>query len=553
MRNRKGQRQFGIGNAQPRGGSALGVYLNEDRISKWSQRRRVAGRRSGGQSAAKRSVHVGLRYLLSTAHGRSKVSPLLPALFRFAQKLALGRLYQAKCARIAPGPLEVAMNAMKRNEKGQTVVFGALALTVLLGFTGMGIDMGVLRYERRLQQSAADAAAIVGANDLAYGGGVSAGAQNAAVQNGYTDASGNKVSQCANSTNIGLVCVQVYNGPGYLGAADPHNADPKYVEVVISTVQPTYFMRVFGVNQETVTARAVATSNSGGGPGSNCLYTLGLPAKEIGVDINGHPTLNAPTCGIADNGNFNTKGNALTVNAGTFGVSGTDVASGPGGSVNCQYQLNCPSYGTPSSSDPLAGLATPCSLGYACTGGTSPAGPNFTPGTYTSISMAGSGTYTFAPGIYIFDGAGISCNGSPTVNGTGVMFFFTGTAVINCTGSENVNLTAPTAGNCPSCPSQYDGILMFQDPADTNNGIGNACPPGNAKGPQLGGNTGSSYNGVLYFPADQLWLFGNSGTIAFDVVVTDSICMSGNAKFNLQGAAGLPTPVPALTKPILVE
>ena len=42
-------------------------------------------------------------------------------------------------------------------------------------------------------------------------------------------------------------------------------------------------------------------------------------------------------------------------------------------------------------------------------------------------------------------------------------------------------------------------------------------------------------------------------TMTFDVVVTDSMCMSGNATFNLQGTAGLPTPIPVLTKPILVE
>jgi uncharacterized membrane protein len=40
----------------------------------------------------------------------------------------------------------------------------AAALVVLMGFMGLGLDMGVLRYEKRLQQSAADAAAIAGAN-----------------------------------------------------------------------------------------------------------------------------------------------------------------------------------------------------------------------------------------------------------------------------------------------------------------------------------------------------------------------------------------------------
>src|SRR6516164_3968761 len=60
-----------------------------------------------------------------------------------------------------------------RADEGQALVTVALALTVLLGFTGLAVDMGVLRYEKRLQQTAADAAAIAGASNLPFGGVVS--------------------------------------------------------------------------------------------------------------------------------------------------------------------------------------------------------------------------------------------------------------------------------------------------------------------------------------------------------------------------------------------
>src|SRR5215831_6270984 len=81
---------------------------------------------------------------------------------------------------------EMGRFAMKRrNEAGQSLVFVAVGLLALLGFVGLGIDMGVLRYERRLQQSAADGAAIAGATNLAFGG-VGTGAQNAAASNGFT-------------------------------------------------------------------------------------------------------------------------------------------------------------------------------------------------------------------------------------------------------------------------------------------------------------------------------------------------------------------------------
>lgn len=182
----------------------------------------------------------------------------------------------------------------------------------------------------------------------------------------------------------------------------------------------------------------------------------------------------------------------------------------------------------------------------------------FSPGTYSSISV-GPGNFTFSPGIYILDGSsgGLNIGANAVVTGNGVMFYFTNGTTVSATGNVTVNLTAPSASNCPSCPTQYDGVLFYQDPTDTNTGLNpngtGKCPPGSLGGPSLGGNSGSSYNGVVYFPGDQLWLFGNSGTIDFAMTVADSLCMSGNATLNMQGASALPAGVSILTHPVLVE
>jgi Putative Flp pilus-assembly TadE/G-like len=433
---------------------------------------------------------------------------------------------------------------MRKNQKGQTLIFAALALTVLLGFAGLAVDMGVMRYERRLQQTAADAAAVAGASNLPYGG-IAPGAQNAATSSGYTDGSGNDISQCSNTAAVGTVCVQVNNPPaaatvnGVTIPAGPHSGDASYVEVIVATVQQTYFMRVLGVTRETVTARAVGTNVSGGGPNTGCLYTLGLPASSIeGVNINGSAWLNAPTCGIADNGNFNTKGNALVVTANTFGVTGDANISGPGGTVTCTSgQSPCPTYGMPAAADPLAYLAAPGvqtpNWGSVTTSGTM----TLSPGTYSSITFGKNSTTTLSAGIYYINGAGgVTFNGAGTVTGTGVMFYFTNGATINATGGGNkldIQLSPPTSGT-------YKGILFYQDPNDT-------------AAPSLGGDNKSFFNGVLYFPKVQLTFFGNNTSYATGIVVADAIALSGNPTVNLQGTAGLPPGVTIASNAHLVE
>ncbi len=418
-----------------------------------------------------------------------------------------------------------------------------------MGFLGLGIDMGALRYEKRLQQTAADAAALAGANNIGQGG-IVVGAQNASATNGFTDNGSGQVSNCGSTAAVGTVCVQINNPP----QSGPHSGNANYVEALVAAVHPTYFMRIFGVTQETVSARAVATNLSGGNNGG-CLYTLGAPTDGIeGVNVNGSAILNAPNCGILDNGNYNSKGNALTVRADTFGVSGDPNVSGPGGSVTCTEPGACPSYGMPAAADPLGSLTPPSNPGPSASCPSS--GPcNVTtsgtltlqPGEYSSITIGKNSVVTLAPGVYYIDGSGgVQFNGKATLTGSGVMFYFTGSASINAVGGgnqvSNIQLSAPTSGT-------YAGILMYQDPNDTNTG------PGPNKGPTLGGDDNSFFDGALYFPSDQLTFFGNSTGTGYKagIVVAGAFALSGNPTVNLLGTAGLPPGVTLVTVATLVE
>lgn len=452
----------------------------------------------------------------------------------------------------------------RKQEAGQVLFVTAASLVVLIGLLGLGIDVGMLRYDKRIQQTAADAAAVAGANNLAWEGSatVVCAGENASTANQFTDTSGGggcangALSSCTDSSAaVGTVCVQI-SDPASGPTTGPHAGNTNYVEAYVSKVQPTYFMRIFGVTKEVVTARAVATDVSGGSNAINCMYTLGPPANEIGVDPYGNTTINATSCGIVDNGNFDPKGKALQINACSFQVSGTDTGNNAG-NVDCNGQGLAPSYGSPTVQDPFANQLTAPTVGTPKTWSNS----NPVPGTYSGISIGSNANVTLQSGVYIVTGGNpLDCGSNSTLNGTaGVMFYFTNGSTLNCQGGDTLNLTAMDDSQASAAGYPKDvGILMYQDPNDTNTGIPTKgskapCPPSGNSGPQLSGNDGSALNGVLYFPGDQLYLTGTSGTTTIGPTVTYTICTGGNSTFNVQGTTGLPFTLPTLTNAILVE
>ena len=440
---------------------------------------------------------------------------------------------------------------MRKNQAGQVLVTTALGLVMLLGFAGLAVDMGVMRYQRRLQQTAADGAAIAGAVDLSFAsGGVTAGAQNNATQNGFTDGAG-----CGGGAgSVGCVSVAVNNGP----LTGPHAGDAKYVEVIVTAIQPTYFMKIFGVNSEPVKARAVAT-NVSGGSNASCLYTLGKPSSSIeGVNVQGNAHLLAPNCGISDNGNFDTTGNSYTVTSKTLGVSGGCTGNDCGNpNVTCTAfpSGQCPPLGgAPATANPLAALTPPtqplksstCPAVGACDYNSSGT-VTIQPGTYSSINIGKNSVVTMAPGLYYINGSGgLGFGGAGTLTGTGVMIYFTGTASLNkVNGGGNlpdINLTPMTAAQSSSATGsdQYAGILFYQDPADLT-------------APWFGGDNNSTFNGTVYFPTQKLNFYGNTNINFNGTVIADAVGINGNPTVNFGvSPAGIPAPA-SLTTPVLVE
>ena len=377
-----------------------------------------------------------------------------------------------------------------RDERGQTMIVTALCIASLCGMAGFAVDVGTLFRAKRNLQTAADAAAVAGADESKYGD-WKAAAKAAAAQNGITDGSGGAT-------------VTVNNPP----SSGSHASG---VEVIITVSEPTYFMKVFHLTSMNVSARAVAGLTAGSG----CIYTLGTSGTDIG--LTGTADLSMPNCGILVD---SAASNAIRM-TGSSGITAQSIGIVGGYSTTGSASMNPSAVtGIAPAPDPLAFLSAPSFNAASCladphiTGsGSHTIGPAISGGTvcYNGLSITGSGAVTLNPGLYIING-GFSMTGSGSLTGSGITFYLaapTGSASLS--GSGALNVSAPTSGT-------YNGILFFEDPSDSH-------------AMTITGSGSSNIQGIFYAPSAALSMTGSSGAnISADLVV-GSLSMTGSSNF----------------------
>jgi len=355
-------------------------------------------------------------------------------------------------------------------------------------------------------QNAADSGAVAGADELALGGStdaITAAAKDASSRNGFADGSNR-------SGGAGTVTVSVHAPP----TSGSYAANASAVEVDVSEIQNTYFMRVLGWRSVPVSTTAVAVTLGSG----SCVYSLD-PTSSGAVTVGGTASVSS-ACGLYVDSNSSSAlsvagGGAIT--APLVGVVGGTSISG-GGSTP-------PSTGIVQFGDPLAYIAAPTVSSSACSSfkGTSLSGPTASPGTYCGgISVNGGATVAFQPGLYIIDGGGLTVNGGASISGTGVTFYLTGAnksssspqnyAGVNINSTATVNFSSP----CDSSSGGIPGILFFQDRSITT-GVSST----------INGSSSSTYNGAIYFPTTTVNYSGSSGTNGFTLLVADDLKFVG--------------------------
>src|SRR5579862_8903836 len=177
----------------------------------------------------------------------------------------------------------------KRGERGFTILVYALMMVVVLGFTGLSVDVGYLQWQRRLMQSAADAAAMGALREMELGrtntqpvNDLTTAAQDDAALNGFTDGQ--------NGVSVTL------NNPPATGTFAGVNTA---AQAIISKSYPTFFMRILGTNSVTLSAQSVAQTTTSSGSIGGCIFALNPTASDA-LNLESGTTLNTSCSAISE-------------------------------------------------------------------------------------------------------------------------------------------------------------------------------------------------------------------------------------------------------------
>lgn len=394
-------------------------------------------------------------------------------------------------------------------QRGQTLPIVAIGIVLLMGFAALAVDAGYLEYKQRLQQTAADSAAIAGGWALLGGSGPQAAAQASTAINGFT--------------NDGTtVLVTATSPPG----SGPNAGNSSAVEVNITVQYPAYFSAVWGRTQNAVSTRAVATIESN--PNGPCIWALS------GDFTDNSGTISAP-CGILASKDVQINNSNVTVpSIGAEGhvsatPSGTVVSEGiPPFNDPCQTIPGCKALTAlfPYGSAPGLGPFKSC----AATAPTS--GASLTYGCYPSLS----GSFDLAPGLYVIPGdvsASLTCN---TCNATAGVTIVIG-GKVNLNGATS-NLSAAPNYEGNGTPSITDGssgvagVLIYQTTKSTS--------PENF--------SAQSLMGMIYAPGAHINLNGGSSTLAVTYIVASDIVANKSVIAVPNAGGGSPSQVPVLAE-----
>ncbi len=432
------------------------------------------------------------------------------------------------------------------DRSGVTAIITGLALTVLMGFAGLAIDVAAWLNATRGMQAAADQAAY----SAALAAGTNSCNSNSASQQARAVAAARGYANGVKNTTVAIAC----------------NSSASTFTVTISQPQPMWFTKLFLSDAPTASAKATAMLASK--VSDLCVLALdgtNVATGFIGSDasaalMTGSTTLNL-RCGIAVDSShasaLSVGGNASVIATNVYLVGDMQGSPSGSGSISTSPTPNNILKYQPPVVDPYLGRTIP-SLG-SCTGSTNQtyeANVTLSEGVYCGgLTLGGSQkrTVNLNPGTYYIVGGSLTINAKATVIGTGVTFVLTGNmlgqtgyATLRINGGATVSLAAPTSG-------PLGGLAFFQDrnaPFSSNSNCGN----GNAQN-KINGGSDQLITGAIYFPNQSLCFNGNSSTSGAGQctqIIARTLDFTGNSDVRLScagtGIEPLSVLVPQLVK-----
>jgi Flp pilus assembly protein TadG len=430
------------------------------------------------------------------------------------------------------------------NESGQATVFMAFFMgIVMLGFLALAIDIGYMFHEKRMAQSAADAAAVAAAEEDSYSGD-SSNAQSAA--NAVATLNGFNTSAASNPATVKLTSLTTGSYP-----STSTTKPTAWVQAVVTEPVPTLFLGVFSKGMSTMTVSASGTA-AVGASSPTCVCLEGSTGMDLNLSNNAK--LNAAACGITVD---SSSSNAVGV-VGSGSLCPLSIGSI---STNWDTSSNINNNGSVcTTAKVVQGISAACSPGMpaapsytasSCTadpishfqgGATYSVGPgstysvtqNSTLTCYTSLSIGSNGdTVTLNPGIYVISGGSLHFLSGTMKGGNGVFFYLTNGASLTIDNGANVNLVAGGAAEssgtiAPSTGTAYNNILVYQDSSDST-------------AMSVQGGSSAYLNGGIYAPAAAMTLGNGSGTTVDSAIVAKSLTMNGGGTLNATSATNLGT------------
>lgn len=378
-----------------------------------------------------------------------------------------------------------------RDRRANVAILFAFSLPAVVGFCGLGTEVGYWYYESRNLQAAADMAAYDGAIALRAGNHsveITAAATAGATTNGWV-------------SNQGTIVV---NNPPQSGNHQTSTA----VEVVLTKNVQRLFTGLFTSTPLTLDARAVASVAGG----TACILALNGTATH-NITVSGSANINTPNCDVVSDSN---NSDSIDISGSANVTTSCLVAVGDinQGGILSLTQCKTPTVHAATVADPYASVPTP-SIPGACLNVPSGSSITLSPGYYChGLSVGGSTTATFQPGLYYVDGGNLALSGTRE-SGSSVTFYVVAAKTTAISGSTTVNFSAPTSGT-------YAGIVFFGSRTGSANANNN-----------FSGSSASTITGAIYYPSQIVTFSGGSDqTTSCTQVIGNRITISGAAHFS---------------------